>query len=199
MQIDYPLGEFPITIRDEQKEQTRARILNAALALIRDGGEEAVTIRGVATLAGITERTVFRHYGNRNTLLLAAWQRLRELVAPPLPRTADALIEAARRLFPRLEQLGSLARAYLHRRKPRAGRRRRDKSRQQLLLDCVRHDVQYFGYVSDRMLRRRAAIAELICSPYAWELMQESWGFSGKEAGRAAAEALEILLNRRLP
>ena len=49
------------------------------------------------------------------------------------------------------------------------------------------------------MLRRRAAIAELICSPYAWELMQESWGFSGKEAGRAAAEALEILLNRRLP
>ena len=61
MEIGYQLGEFPITIRDEQKEQTRARILDAALALIPDGGEEAVTIRGVATLAGITERTVFRH------------------------------------------------------------------------------------------------------------------------------------------
>jgi hypothetical protein len=63
-----------------------------------------------------------------------------------------------------------------------------------VLVNCVQEELTY---LDKRSARRRAAIAELLISPYAWALMQESWGFSGKEAGKAASEALEILLNRR--
>jgi hypothetical protein len=75
------------------------------------------------------------------------------------------------------------------------GRGRSNKERQQAMIGCVREELEY---LDERSLRRRAAIADVIASAYAWQYLQEFWGFSGKEAGAAAAEALEILLNRRL-
>jgi AcrR family transcriptional regulator len=52
------------------------RILKAADALWQSGGEEAVTIRGVAAEAGTTTPTVYNYYADREALLMA----LRELV-----------------------------------------------------------------------------------------------------------------------
>jgi len=72
---------------------------------------------------------------------------------------------------------------------------RPDKEHQRAMVGCVREELEY---LDERSLRRRAAIAHVIASPYSWQFMQEEWGMSGKEAGEAAAEALEILLNRRL-
>jgi AcrR family transcriptional regulator len=197
MNIDYRFDEFPITTRDEQKLQTRMRILETALALIHRGGEEAVTIRAVASGAGITERTVFRHFRTRDALLLAAWRRLRELLGSPrLPRTIDALIDAPRIVFPRFDQVRRLMQAYIISGERRAGRRRPDKERQQVLVECIRQELEYLDV---RSLRRRAAIADLLISPYAWQFLQETWGLSGKQAAKVAAEALTILLNRSIP
>jgi AcrR family transcriptional regulator len=165
--------------------------------LIHRGGEDAVTIRAVAAAAGVTERTVHRHFRTRDDLLLAAWARLRELFGPPrLPRTIDALIDAPRILFPRLDQFRNLMWAYMRRGERRSGRTRRDRERQQVLIECVQQELEY---LNERSLSRRAAIAELLISPYALASLQESWGFSGKQAADAAAEALTILLNRRIP
>jgi AcrR family transcriptional regulator len=47
------------------------RILNAADALWQSGGEEAVTIRGVATKAATTTPTVYSYYADREALLTA--------------------------------------------------------------------------------------------------------------------------------
>ncbi len=47
------------------------RILKAADALWQSGGEEAVTIRGVAADAGTTTPTVYSYYADREALLTA--------------------------------------------------------------------------------------------------------------------------------
>jgi AcrR family transcriptional regulator len=47
------------------------RILKAADALWQSGGEEAVTIRGVATAAATTTPTVYSYYADREALLTA--------------------------------------------------------------------------------------------------------------------------------
>ena len=47
------------------------RILKAADALWQSGGEEAVTIRGVATQAATTTPTVYSYYADREALLTA--------------------------------------------------------------------------------------------------------------------------------
>jgi AcrR family transcriptional regulator len=196
MDFGEAIDTIPLTLRDEQKEQTRTNILEAAVALVRRAGEEAVTIRAVAAVAGVTERTVYRHFKSRDVLVRSVWRRMVELIGPPaLPETADELVERPRSLFRRLDQERQLVRAHLHSQERRVGRTRPDKQRQQAMVGCVREELEY---LDERSLRRRAAIASLIASAYAWQYLQEFWGMSDKEAGNAAAEALEILLNRRL-
>jgi AcrR family transcriptional regulator len=196
MNFDAAFIKSPVSQRVLQKERTRRRILDMAVALMRNSGEEAVTIRAVAAEADVTERTVYRHFRSRDALLRSVWRRMWELIGSPVsPETADALVERPRSLFPRLDEQRKLVRAYLHSQQRRLGPRRSNQERQQAMVGCVREELEYLDEPS---LRRRAAIASVIAGPYAWEVMQEYWGFSAEEAGNAAAEALEILLNRRL-
>jgi Transcriptional regulator len=195
MNDDEFFGDSFRSPRAEQKEQTRTHILVAALALLRDAGEEAVTIKAVAAAsAGVTERTVYRHFKSRDVLLRSAWHLMEEVVAqPPPPRTPGEFVERPRSYFPPLEQHGDLVRAYLYSQSRAGGRGRRvDKARSDALIECVQTNMEY---LDEGKLRRRTAIADLIASPYALEWMQQFWGFNGKEAGEAAAEALDILIN----
>jgi AcrR family transcriptional regulator len=184
-----------LTAREQQKQQIQFQILEAALTLLNDRGEEALTIEAVAEAAEVTPRTVFRHFKNRELLLYTAWVWVSEqLESIPPPATANALIRLPFRLFPQIEHLGGVVIAYLHRRQRRVGRRRPDPKKQKVLLGCLR---QALGHVDAPTLRRRAAIAQVLISPAAFEVMKESWGLNAEEAALATAEALEILLNRR--
>jgi hypothetical protein len=63
------------------------------------------------------------------------------------------------------------------------------------MLQCIREELPH---LQEDKVRRRAAIAQVLTGPCAWEVMHDYWGLDGDEAGKAAAEALEILLDRRL-
>ena len=194
MEMEDLFGQPVMSLRDQQKVRTHLQIVAAAAGLIREGGEGAVTMRAVAARTGVTERTVYRHFKSRDVLLEALRQLVSELVGPqPAPRTPGELVERPRSYFLRLEQQGGLVRAYLQSQSRRKGRKRSvDKERNERMIRCVQTEMQY---LDKRKLRRRAAIADLIASPYALEWMQQFWGFSAKEAGEAAAEALDILIN----
>ena len=69
------------------------------------------------------------------------------------------------------------------------------EDRTEALIRCVQREIEY---PFQDIPRRRAAIIELLSSPYALEFMQQFWGFDGEQAGEAAAEAIAILLGRRL-
>ena len=62
-------------LRREQAEQTRSRIVGAAVELIV-GGVEGLTMQEVAKAAGVALRTVFRHFPTREDLLDAIWRAL---------------------------------------------------------------------------------------------------------------------------
>ena len=55
--------------RAEQSEQTRTRVLDAALTLFRDRGYEGASIAAIAQQAGVSEETVYARFGNKRTLL----------------------------------------------------------------------------------------------------------------------------------
>jgi AcrR family transcriptional regulator len=55
----------------ELSAETRARILEAAWQLIRDKGAAAVSVKDVASAAGVSRQLVYFHYRNRAGLLLA--------------------------------------------------------------------------------------------------------------------------------
>lgn len=59
------------TLRDRQRAQIRADIRRAAFRLFIDRGYDAVTTEEIATAAGVSPRTFFRHVPAKEELLLA--------------------------------------------------------------------------------------------------------------------------------
>lgn len=171
------------------------RILDAAIDEMREGKLDALTIAKVAERAKVTERTVYRHFLTREDLLKAVWPRMQARVGSSgFPQTADDLIATPLRLFPRFDEDEGLIRASISSETGREMRLSSNPQRQAAMFACVADALPEMDGVAQR---RRAAIVQLIDSAYAWSALRDFWGMDGVEAGRAASEAIAVLLGRR--
>ena len=59
---------------------SRERLIEAALALYGERGFENTTVAEIATQAGLTERTFFRHFGDKREVLFSGGDQLKRLV-----------------------------------------------------------------------------------------------------------------------
>lgn len=183
-------------LRDQYKAMTRERILDAALELMAQGSG-ALTIAAVAQQAGITDRTVYRHFATREALLEAVWPRMQARVnSRGFPKTAHDLIQTPRHLFPQFDEHQNLVLASVYSEGGREVRLRSNGARQAASLACVENALPG---LTGAAKRRRAAIVQLINSAYAWAVMKDFWDFDGIEAGDAASEAIAILLGKKSP
>ena len=60
---------YSSALRDRQVAQTRELILDAVTTLLGDRRADEVTTREIAAVAGVSERTVYRHFPDRDALL----------------------------------------------------------------------------------------------------------------------------------
>lgn len=74
---------------DPRPARSRARLLDAATALLRAGGPSAVTIDAVTRSANVARATLYRHFPSVNDLLGAAFTGL--LQPAPMPPSEGAL------------------------------------------------------------------------------------------------------------
>src|SRR6201996_2771881 len=65
--------------------RSRARLLDAATALLRSGGPSAVTVDAVTRGANVARATLYRHFPSGNDLLAAAFNSL----IPPAPMPSE--------------------------------------------------------------------------------------------------------------
>lgn len=185
------------SIRQSYKDQTRAHILDAAIDQMSEDGAEALTIAQVAARAGVTDRTVYRHFSTRDELLRAVWPRMQQQVGSRgFPHTAAELVGTPLRLFPNFDREEGLVRASVYSEAGREVRLRANEERQAAMLACVTNAQPD---MEPEALRRRAAIVQLIDSAYGWSVLKDFWGLDGEQAGRAAAEAIAVLLGLAAP
>jgi AcrR family transcriptional regulator len=83
MQETAPRRRYTLRRRAERQAETRARIVEAALAEYAAGGPSRATISGIAARAGVERLTVYRHFPDGTGLVEAACGRL--LADHPLP------------------------------------------------------------------------------------------------------------------
>jgi len=72
----------------KKSEETRARILDAALTLFRERGFEQATMREVAQAAGVAVGAAYYYFDSKDAIVLAFYERAQ---AEMLPSIADAL------------------------------------------------------------------------------------------------------------
>jgi AcrR family transcriptional regulator len=76
---------------DPRPARSRARLLDAATALLRAGGPSAVTVDAVTQKANVARATLYRHFPSANDLVAAAFMSL--IPPPPMPPAEGTLRE----------------------------------------------------------------------------------------------------------
>jgi AcrR family transcriptional regulator len=180
------------TIRDAHRDLTQARILDAAIDLLRDEELEEIKLADVAARAGVTERTLYRHFATRDELLTAAWPRLQARVGSRgFAHTAREVADMPLWLFARFDAEEGAVRASAFSRAGRQLRRAVNAQRQAAFRDAVRSARPD---LKEPELTRLCATVQLLNSAFAWAVMKDFWGLDGPEAGRAASDAIAALL-----
>lgn len=66
-----------------RRQRTDDQIIEAALALVREGGPQKVTVESVAARSAVARTTIYRRYRDRYELLRTALDRIADQAAPP--------------------------------------------------------------------------------------------------------------------
>jgi AcrR family transcriptional regulator len=91
-----------------KSEETRARILDAAIELFRARGFEAATMRGIASAAGVATGAAYYYFDSKDAIVLAFYGRAQQELGPLL----DQALARARDFEGRLRGLIEVKLAY---------------------------------------------------------------------------------------
>jgi AcrR family transcriptional regulator len=186
-------------LREAQERATRERILGAMAALVAEGGLEDMSIPPLARRAGVSVRTVFRHFPTRAALVAAfnAWADGRIGVGPADVMGME-LPAVARRLHQAFDGHPDLVISFIATRAGRTLRGATARDRRRVIRAGMAAAV---AGLEPRLARRAYAVANLLVSSFAWLHMRDFWGLDGGESGRAAAWAVRTLIRelRRNP
>ena len=73
--VTVPVGPFPPQETSSASERKRDEIQRAALLLFSRDGYERTSVDAIAAEAGVSKRTVYNHFGDKENLFLAVVQR----------------------------------------------------------------------------------------------------------------------------
>jgi AcrR family transcriptional regulator len=93
LRMDMKKRQYDMRSRGQAKAATREAVINAAIETFTAERSFSVTLGPVAERAGVTVKTILRHFGSREALIEAAWSRAyRDAVAErsALPGDRDA-------------------------------------------------------------------------------------------------------------
>jgi AcrR family transcriptional regulator len=189
------------------KEETRKKLLEATLRLISEKGYLGATTREIAKEAGVTEITLFRHFGSKERLFEEVLQRftflplLKEIIPKVMDRSAeDALTEIGLKFFETLKERKGMVKIMLSEMNVYPGKIR--KVYEKFIEELVRTLSGYFdGLVKkgtirkvDTYLASRAFLGMVYCYFQAEEVTKGR-RITKSESRKVTGEFVDMLLN----
>jgi AcrR family transcriptional regulator len=176
--------------RERNKDEARTRILDAVIDLLADGRSE-VNHDAVAERTGISRRTIYRYFVDRQALLGAASTRVRELAGAKVvfPDSERDLLDthAIYTGFDRIAPIATLVRSTPQ---GRAMRLAQKDERQAKYIAATADAVKDLP-PEDRLLAT-AMLQVLHTTP--WLEMRDHWDLTGEQIARATGWALRTLV-----
>jgi AcrR family transcriptional regulator len=181
--------------RLEAKQDTRERILDAVVDVVTREGVHAFTVQNVANAAGVSHRTVYRHFATREALLDGLDELLvrRGLAAGLIPEIVelDDLSGLVREIFTAFDAHRDGMRAYvvisiaLGRRVPGFDERTR------LFRE---HVARSFPGLTPDEVAEAGSVLRLLVGSRTWYLLTQEQDMSTTAAARAASSAIAAIL-----
>lgn len=172
--------KYDSPVRRRRAAETRARIVAAGAELVH-GFERwdwrGLTVRAVAGRAGVSERTVYRHFADEAELREAVMQRLHdEAGVAPGTVTLDGFGDLAAQV------VAYLASFPVHPRPPRDPTfAAADDRRRQALLDAVRPATPGWDARDQEVV---AAVLDVLWTVPTYERLRAAWGLDAEQSAR---------------
>lgn len=191
------------SLRDEQKQIARNRILEALAAEIIEHGLLDLSIPAVAERAEVSQRTVYNYFENKDALVRSLYQRAEQWMVDRGGRDVEPDIElipqALEINFSLFTEMGDVTaalariRTELHRdheldASAGRGHERRTEALRTGLAE-VRPDLE------PDELAAVTAIFRLMFRFETWDYLTNDFGLSGTDAGKVSAWAFSVLLD----
>jgi AcrR family transcriptional regulator len=171
---------YDATLRRERAAGTRERIVAAGSALLHRSSIHdwrALTLRAVAAKAGVSERTVYRHFASERVLRDAVMRRLEQEAGIELAEMRlEDVADVAARIFAHVASYPRKPRPPLDPTLSEAGERQRAA-----LLAAVEDGTPGWGAADRRLV---AALLDALWSVASFERLVADWGLDRTDAIR---------------
>ena len=166
-------------------------LLDAAQALFFERPWEGITLGAVAGRAGVTKQTLLRHFGSKEGLLEAAFERaMGEVRSRRMAVPGDDIEEAVDNLLDHYDDRGWMA-LRMGRMESEAAQRM-ERAARQLHRDWVDHAFVAWLRGRERTRRRAALIA--LCDVQTWAILSRDLGMPRREVRATLLVAIRRLL-----
>jgi AcrR family transcriptional regulator len=187
--LDRPRRPYNSPVRRQRAAETRERIITAGADLMHGFPVwkwSGLTVPAVARRAGVTERTVYRHFSGERDLRDAVLERLREEAGVSLDGLElGDLREVATRIFEYVSSFPIEARVSADPSVAAENERQRSA-----LLRAVRPAAKGWS-PADRKIA--AGMLDVLWSPASYERLVADWDLPPKEAIRAITWVMQLL------
>ena len=184
---------YELKRRAERQEETRRRIVEAAVELHTTLGPSRTTVKAIAERAGVTRPTVYAHFPDDRSLLQACSGHVREEVPPPDPSAWRAVSDPGERLERALRDLYR----YYERLEPLLENVQRDAAAMPLVAEMNAYRIRYLEQIRDGLLeawpplgRARARLRRAI----GHSLEFRTWQSLVRRQGCPTNEAVQLML-----
>ena len=183
-----------MNLRERQQAATREEIVDTAMRLL-ERGDENVSHEAIAKEAGMSARTVYRHFEDRTVLMQAVWWKLRQMLNIRFPQTEDEIVPLGREAFRSLDERADLVRTVMSYVGWTLARNQQGLAPMMQGSDSFSHSLGPMLQGATPKQRRLmiGCFAALYSAPF-WHLLRDRGGLSGAEAQNAVAWMMTVLL-----
>jgi AcrR family transcriptional regulator len=184
---------YELKERAARQQETRRRIVEAAVELHSSLGPARTTVTAIAERAGVTRPTVYAHFPDERSLFQACSGHVREMVPPPDPTRWQALTDPGERLEAALRDLYG----YYERLEPLLENVQRDAVVMPLVAEMNAYRVRYLQDVRDRVLEAwptRGRVRGRLRRAVGHALEFQTWQSLVRRQGCTIDEAVRLML-----
>jgi AcrR family transcriptional regulator len=182
--------------REQAKADTRDKIVQAVVRVVLDDGIHAFTVQNVADKAGVSHRTVYRHFTTREELLDGLAESLEQFASgSPIPTTPETIDHVLAALVPSYLAMGELRDAFRAYVITSLALNWQDDARRQRTLAFGKAIAAAFPHLSPKEQREGAAMIRHLASTRSWYALTVEGGLDDAAAARAADWAVRTLFD----